>query len=137
MKTVRVTVPRPLLVYRYGGKTKLTEEGRCRMCQRPSHVRRLTRHHLVDQHWCNRCVFLRVRPDTVEPMPRYRVRDCDMNIVPLCGPCHAEVEADVAARRMLRKLLAPQEVAFTIKLRGEQWFEQRYPRARRRLYAVA
>lgn len=123
-----------LLIYRYGGRAKLDEEGRCRMCLRPKRIRRLTRHHLVPQQWFND----RVRTDPGPQHPDFvrlgiaeftvfRVRDVDANIVPLCGPCHRDVESDESARRMLRKLLGNSEATFAIKVRGEGWFDSMYP----------
>lgn len=105
-------------VYRHGGRTKLEEEGRCRLCLRPSRVRRLTRHHLVPQRW----FALRGSPIIL--------RDCDANIVPLCRPCHDWIEIDEEGRRMLRNVLGSAEAGFAVRLLGLAWFDERYPSAR-------
>jgi 5-methylcytosine-specific restriction endonuclease McrA len=99
------------------GTVKLSE-GRCRMCQRPRSVRPLTRHHLVPLRW-----FL-----TPEGR-RYRlVRNSNANIIPLCRACHDLIEKrDPIARRMLRRLMTQQEVAFAVKLCGIGWLEREYP----------
>lgn len=109
--------------WRDAGRRKLHEEGRCRMCQRSSSVRRLTRHHLVPQSWFNRRIFVvaSVRVD------RYLLRDCDANIVPLCQPCHVEVENEESGRAMLRRLLGGQEAGFAVQFRGQDWFDRIYP----------
>ncbi len=104
-----------LLVYRDGGRMKLREEGRCRMCRRHSSVRKLTRHHLIPKRWKGWERF------SVE------VRDCDSNIVPLCAACHGSVETDRVARSMLRKALGSNEVGFILRIRDQAWFDLRYP----------
>lgn len=138
-----LTLDDPLVRYRYGGREKLAEEGRCRMCLRPKRIRRLTRHHLVPQRWFNsraRTSPGPQHPDFVRlgiaPFEEFRVRDCDANVVPLCAPCHNEVETDVSARKTLRKLLGATEVAFAIKLLGEQWFDSTYPPSHRPTHAA-
>lgn len=105
-------VQRSLLVWR-----DKREEGRCRMCLRPAAVRPLTRHHVVPRAWLSRS-----RPRL------YVLRNVAANIVPLCRPCHDAVEADPAARRLLRKVLAPDEVAFALAVAGS-WFRRHYPDA--------
>lgn len=92
-------------------------EGRCRMCLRESSVRPLTRHHLIPQWWWYK------RGD---PWPEYR--NIAANIVPLCRPCHDDVERDEAARRMLRRLLGVDEVALVVTTIGQRWLDQTYPR---------
>lgn len=127
MNVVRFTLPETLLVIRQNGRTKCVEEGRCRMCKRPSSVRPLTRHHIVPQVWFKRRSFVLVRDGVGRAIARALIRDVDANVVPLCAPCHAEVEEDMGSRRMLRRLLAASEVAYAIKLRGQEWFERYYP----------
>ncbi|SRR5258708_31060805 len=122
-----VTVSASLLRYRDGGRSKCREEARCRMCLRPASVRKLTRHHLVDQAWFKKRMAL---ADGAEWMRLWRLRDCDVNCIPLCEPCHRAVEEDALARRMLRKALGGAEAAFAIQLRGARWFNARYPAAR-------
>lgn len=108
---------------RASGKTKVREEGHCRMCGRrgseelqPQSVRFLTRHHLVPRRWFRR-----------HPLLQRLYANVDANIVPLCRPCHDMVECDLGARRMLRHVLTQAEIAFCIQLRGEEWLEHRYP----------
>jgi hypothetical protein len=134
---VRFTISESLLVIRQNGRTKCVEEGRCRMCGRPSSVRPLTRHHLVPQVWFKRRSFVLVRDGVGRVIARALIRDVDANIVPLCAPCHAEVEEDMGSRRMLRRVLAASEVAFAIKLRGEAWFARYYPSVQMRAARVA
>jgi hypothetical protein len=127
-----IHVPENLLAYRASGREKVNEEGICRMCRepgewRPGHlVRKMSRHHLVPQSWfeVHKAVCIR----SGFPMLS-RVRDCDANIIPICTHCHADVESphDDGARRMLRKVLAKEEAAFAIAVRGQQWFDARYP----------
>lgn len=105
-----------LVVQRLKGWAKVREEGRCRMCQRPSDVRPLSRHHLVPQSW------FRAQP-RLAPL-----RHADANIVPLCDPCHRAVEERGShARVELRHLFGHVEVAFAIQLRGREWLDARYP----------
>lgn len=110
-----------LMLYRCGGRVKLAEERRCRMCLTPRRrrgVRRLTRHHIVPQRWRGWRHF---------DYDRYLLRDADANIVPLCDRCHREVEHDEWARRMLRKVLGAAEVAFAIQMMGRAAFDEMYP----------
>lgn len=95
---------------------KCEREGHCRMCRRPSHVRQLTRHHLIAQGWW------RARGEDIAVL-----RNAAANIVPLCRQCHDEVEHDVESRRMLRRVLTQEEVAFIIDVIGRNWLERRYP----------
>jgi hypothetical protein len=109
-----------LAFYRDGGRTKLGIEGRCRMCLHPRRrkgVRRLTRHHLVPQEWFQ----ARLLPQ--------RLRDAEANMIPLCERCHRDVHTDEWARRMLRKMLGQNEIAFAIQVTGREWFEVEYPGA--------
>jgi hypothetical protein len=109
-------LPAALLVYRDGGRSKLREEGRCRLCLRPYWKRPMTRHHLVPKR-----IFRLYGIQSI-------IRDADANIVPLCSPCHAWVEQpDPEGRRMLRKVLGAAEATFVIRLCGADWFERRYP----------
>lgn len=91
---------------------KFKAEGQCRLCERPARGnggRALTRHRLVPG--------------------RHGGRYVTVNCIPLCRPCHDEVEEqDPVARRMLRPKLWPVEIAYVIKTLGEQWFELMYPR---------
>src|SRR4051812_24797153 len=91
--------------------TKLLE-GRCRMCERPWEIRPPTRHHLV-------------------PKSEGGTWHQD-NIIPLCRGCHDLVDAKAngvrqLARRMLRRLLTPAEVAHAIRCKGEAWLDREYP----------
>lgn len=127
-------------LYRLAGKTKLSEEGRCRMCLTPRASRgerQLTRHHIVPQSWFSDRIAragadLRLHADRDwlairDEQARIRqLRDCDDNIVPLCVACHRAVESDDAARAMLRKVLGSAEVAFALSTRGRAWFDLRY-----------
>lgn len=108
-----IAVSAPLLRYRCGGRDKMREEGRCRMCLLPSERRPLTRHHIVPKSWFASMPFM--------------LRDADANIVPLCRRCHDAVERDPAVRRLLRKVLGADEVAFALQVRGPGWFDRRYP----------
>jgi hypothetical protein len=100
-------------------KAKFSAEQHCRMCHRPSSVRRLTKHHLVPQRW-----FVR------EDNARYRwLMNSPANLVPLCDPCHITVECrDDEGRRHLRRCLSQTEIAQIIRLRGLAWLDGRYPR---------
>lgn len=108
----------PESLYRYYDKVRA--EGHCRMCLRPAAVRPLTRHHLVPQRW-----FLRQRHDR-----RWvAYRNLAANIIPLCRLCHDDVEHDLGARKMLRKMLTQEEIAFAWAVRGPEWLNHRYPRS--------
>lgn len=104
-----------LVVQRNKGWQKVHEEGRCRMCQRSSFVRPLTRHHIVPLS------YFRRHPQ-VAPL-----RHSDANIVGLCEPCHRLVEKDPHARVELRRVLGAAEIAFVIQLVGQTWLDRRYP----------
>jgi hypothetical protein len=100
---------------------KVESEGHCRMCLRPASVRRLTRHHLVPARWWIR-----------QPLPLRSYRNAHAGVIPLCSPCHQLVDAKdhderMGARRMLRRSLTQQEVAFAIFLRGKPWLDRQYP----------
>lgn len=95
---------------------KVEREGHCRMCKRPSRVRQLTRHHLIPQGWW------KARGEEIAVL-----RNAAANIIPLCRLCHDQVESDVESRRMLRRALTQQEVAFAIDVIGRTWLERRYP----------
>lgn len=94
-------------------------EGRCRMCQRDHDVRPLTLHHVVPSSW-----FRRQRRRLA------LIRNVAANLVPLCRPCHDLVEENEAARSELRRLLAPDEVAFAIQTAGRAWLDKTYPQDR-------
>lgn len=126
-RVVRVQLPAGLLTYRDGGRRKLVEEARCRMCLREAHVRLLTRHHVVKQAWFKRRTFVVDHGHGGYLIRRHEIRDCDAAIVPLCVPCHIEVERDEVARALLRKVLGAAEVALAVTLRGQDWFDGRYP----------
>jgi hypothetical protein len=129
-----IAVEAKLVRWRNGGRSKVAEEGRCRMCLRPSSVRQLTRHHVVKQAWWRRNEFLLSWPSGHrERVPRHVVRDCDAAVVPLCVPCHVAVESEESARRLLRKVLGAAEVAYAVSLRGREWFDIRYPPSSREL----
>jgi hypothetical protein len=106
-----------LIVQRVKGWVKCREEGRCRMCRRPSSVRPLTRHHLVPLSW------FRER-ERFAPL-----RNVDANIIPLCEACHKQIERrePAHARVELRRLLYPSEVAFVLQTAGRGWLDLRYP----------
>lgn len=93
------------------GRYKLLE-GRCRMCERPSSVRPLTRHHLVPRaeggSWLN------------------------PNIIPLCRPCHDLIDmGPPRERRMwrakLRLRLEVGELTYARRRLGADEFDYRYP----------
>lgn len=127
-----VLVTQSLVRFRGGGREKIKMEGRCRMCLRPRGpdsrieldaggpfelgARPLTRHHLVPERW-----FKNQLP------PTRALRSAEANVVPLCRPCHDGVETDIESRRMLRRVLGPDEVAFVIQLAGRSWMDSRYP----------
>lgn len=127
-----VQVSQSLVRFRGGGREKLKMEGRCRMCLRPRGpdsrielseggpfelgARPLTRHHLLPERW-----FKHQLP------PTRALRSAEANVVPLCRPCHDEVEWSIESRRMLRRALGPDEVSFMIQLAGEAWVDHRYP----------
>lgn len=96
---------------------KLAAEKHCRACLRSQDVRPLTRHHLVPQSW-----WLRRGSEFA------RYRNVAANVIPLCRPCHDEVERDTEARRMLRRALTQQEITLAISLRGITWLDTLYPR---------
>lgn len=122
------SVPPSLAVYRDGGRRKIDLEGRCRMCLTPRRqrgVRQLTRHHLVPRTYFG-ARMQALAGDAWTQM--WKLRDADANIIPLCAGCHRAVELDRAARAMLRKVLGPNEAAFAVSVRGQLWFDARYPR---------
>lgn len=128
-----VEISESLLVFRGGGREKARNEARCRMCLRPrgpdsrqewlktpfafDGTRPLTRHHIVPLGW-----FKNQLPAT------RALRSVDANIVPLCRQCHDEVENDIESRRMLRRVLGPDEASFAIQLASINWFDSRYPK---------
>lgn len=91
------------------------------MCLRSDRVRPLTRHHLIPQSW-----FLRQKHDR-----RWAAwRNIAPNIIPLCRPCHDLIERwdnGLEARRMLRRSLTQEEIAFALAVRPE-WFNRWYPK---------
>lgn len=92
----------------------------CRMCGRPKYVRPLTRHHLVPQRW------FRANPHLRD------VRSASANLIPLCRPCHDEVDnrdewERLEARKMLRRSLTQTEIAFAIQVWGRWNFDYAYP----------
>lgn len=99
---------------------KVRAEGHCRMCLRPHAVRALTRHHLIPQVW-----FLNHTDDK-----RWATwRNVAPNIIPLCRPCHDDVERydNLTPRRMLRRALTQEEIAFALAVRPK-WFNRWYPK---------
>lgn len=132
-----ISVSQSLLRFRGGGREKVRQEARCRMCERSRGPdtqkewlqgvaggkvfelgsRSLTRHHLTPQWWFKG-----------QPPPTRAIRSVDANIVPLCRPCHDEVEREEGGRRMLRRVLGAEEIALILQLAGEDWFEERYPK---------
>lgn len=131
-----VHISQSMLRFRGGGREKVRQEARCRMCLRPRGPdsrgewvkgtaggkvfaiggRSLTRHHIVPQEWFKH-----------QPPPTRAIRSTDPNIVPLCRPCHDEVELEEEGRRMLRRVLGAEEVAFMLQLAGEDWVNAKYP----------
>jgi 5-methylcytosine-specific restriction endonuclease McrA len=89
-----------------GVDEKIKAEGQCRLCERTN--RKLTRHRIVPGRRPWRGIYVW------------------QNVVPLCWPCHAAVEDDVNARRMLRARLWPVEVAYATR---RMWgaFDELYP----------
>jgi len=113
----RTGVNPTLIVQRGKGWIKCREEGACRMCRRSSAIRPVTRHHIVPLSW------FRVRPRFAP------LRNADSNIVPLCEPCHKQVERrnPPHARVELRRLLSNREIAFVLQTAGPEWLDWRYP----------
>lgn len=104
------------------------------MCQRPSSVRLLTRHHLVPQAW------YRERVNGVRRQEEWLLlrRDSNTNVVPLCRPCHDLIDNGPWSdrrmwRAMLRRLLLPGEVAHVRRAMGQSWLEREYPSRDHRL----
>lgn len=107
---------------------KFRTEGRCRLCLRPGSIRPLTRHRIVPGAFGGRYV-----PE---------------NCVPLCRLCHDLIDnrdryARATARRMLRAVLWPIEVAYATRqptffaiggsLERTWSFDSAYPRPSREL----
>lgn len=106
---------------------KFRAEGRCRLCLRPSRIRRLTRHRIVPG--------------------RYKGSYTPQNCVPLCRPCHelvdgwnraeslVEHQERRLARKMLRASLWPIEVAYARAHWpvGTTTFDEVYPKPTREL----
>lgn len=116
-----VRVPDRTLISPKATNHKMVAEGHCRMCLRPSSVRRLTKHHIVPVSW-----FLR------QPLPLRMIRNAHANVTPLCRTCHDRVdnrEEDerMEARRELRRSFSQQEIAFAIAIRGKDWLDETYP----------
>lgn len=94
----------------------------CRMCGKPKAVRPLTRHHLVPQSW------FRYQDGHVKAL-----MSATANLIPLCRLCHDLVDNSddlwerVEARKMLRRSLTQQEIAFAIQVRGQSWLDIAYP----------
>lgn len=113
---LRTGVNPTLIVQRGKGWIKCREEGCCRMCRRSSMIRPLTRHHVVPLSWFR-------NRERFAPL-----RHVDANIVPLCAPCHRDIERRTPhARTELRRLLSNVEIAFVIQVAGQQWLDDRYP----------
>lgn len=101
---------------RHSGRSYKLNEKECRLCRRPSHVRMLTRHHLVPQ--------------------RFAGRWDNENIVPLCRPCHDQVDGcaprfhrrdKLLWRSMLRRAMRPGEVSYVRRMMGQTWLDLNYP----------
>lgn len=95
------------------------ENSLCRLGDR--RCARLTRHHLVPEHW-----FLR------QPKALREIRNSHANIIPLCRDHHDLVESRypvvrMEARRLLRVSLTQEEITFAIQVRGRSWLDQQYP----------
>lgn len=96
---------------------KVDREAHCRMCRRHKTVRPLTRHHVIPQEWW------RMQGDEIAAL-----RNAAANVVGLCRVCHDHVEVeDDTGRRMLRNVLAQDEIAFVIDVIGRDWLDERYP----------
>lgn len=91
---------------------KVKAEGRCRLCERPSKGeggRQLTKHRLVPGRFGGRYEYA--------------------NTVPLCNPCHIDVEdPSPVSRRMLRTKLWSVEVAHIMEHMGPEWLDAMYPK---------
>ena len=101
---------------------KVAAEGRCRLCQRSFKIRQPTRHHLIPQSWWIR-----------QPLPLRAFRNAWAGIVPLCRKCHDSVDSKDPVeqwewRRMLRRSLTQQEIAFVICVMSKRWLDLEYPR---------
>jgi 5-methylcytosine-specific restriction endonuclease McrA len=110
----------PLELRSKAGTARKFQHGLCRMCLRPKHVRPLTRHHLVPIAWFRKNPHL------------WSYASSTANLVPLCRPCHDMIDnrnpADREdARRLLRRSLSQQEIAFAIAVRGRMWLNHHYP----------
>lgn len=121
-RTIKVVgIPKSLLSHQPSGAEKCRLEGRCRMCGRDAEIRQLTQHHVVPLEWWR---------DIDQP---YRSRrNVNANIVPLCRPCHDEVESRddsvrLPARSMLRHTMSQQEIAFAIACVSLHWLDANYP----------
>jgi 5-methylcytosine-specific restriction endonuclease McrA len=117
----RVRLPDASLTSTKLTPTKMSAEGRCRKCGDAAHERPLTRHHLVPESW-----FLG------QPIALRQIRNAHANIVPLCRPCHDQVDSKhplvrERARRFLRGTFSQQEIAFIISVIGRSWLEENYP----------
>ncbi len=121
-RTLRVAnIPKSLTSHHPSAVQKCKAEGQCRMCERREVVRQLTQHHVVPIEWW-----------THVALPYRHVRNSRANVVPLCRPCHDDVESRVdsvrlPARSMLRRTMSQQEVAFVIAVVGQPWLDARYP----------
>jgi hypothetical protein len=101
------------------------------MCDRPATVRPLTRHHVVPQWWFRDQAARRRSLNGGEEVFWALRANVAANIVMLCRPCHdlvdhGTVEAKRPHRRMLRKLLGPETIAFAVATRGREWFDAEY-----------
>ena len=113
-----VTLPSPALCSPKFTAMKM-ENSLCRLGDH--RCARLTRHHLVPEHW-----FLR------QPRALREIRNAHANIIPLCRAHHDLVESRypvvrMEARRLLRERLDQQEISFAIQVRGRDWLELEYP----------
>lgn len=116
-----ILYPSPGLRSHVGTARKFGGGALCRMCGRAKSVRPLTRHHLVPQRW------FRGEPEHIQLL-----RSATANLIPLCRPCHDEVDNRdrhdrMDARRMLRRSLTQAEVAFAIQVWGRADFDREYP----------
>lgn len=102
------------------GRLKVLNEAHCRLCLRHRDVRPLTRHHLIPLSWW-----------LDQPARIRRIRNANCNIVGLCREDHDFIhdrEMGRISRTMLRKVLAQNEIAFIIRIRGVDWLDETYPR---------
>lgn len=114
-------ISRSLIDNRMSGRDKVLMERVCRVC---GSWQDMTRHHLVPVSWFFSPQGCHLR----------MIRNANANIVPLCEWCHRIVDGArdpvlrLKKRAALRERLGANEVAFIIQVRGQEWFDEQYPR---------